>query len=382
MPLADRMSQSDHKLVTRLLTVAERGLAQSLLPTGEMAFTRRATTHGDGSVTVGAAGSSLRYGAISALGAGTLMEDQQRAALGGSTAREFCGPLISAAESSNDPGAVALVCWAAAELGHADASHALARLLAVDDCRGDVPTVQAAWTLTALLAARQVGDAEAALARARDRLLGARHPDAALFPHTTSPSVGPWYRRHVGCFADQVYPIQALARLHAQMGDPVALQSATDCAEQICRLQGAAGQWWWHYDSRTDGVVEGYPVYSVHQHAMAPMALFDLESSGGPSQLDAVLSGLRWLVDRPETQERLVRDDLDLVWRKVGRREPRPKTVRAVHGVASAARRGLRIPGVDALFPPGPVDHECRPYELGWLLYAWNRTPAGYGGTN
>jgi hypothetical protein len=23
------------------------------------------------------------------------------------------------------------------------------------------------------------------------------------------------------------------------------------------------------------------------------------------------------------------------------------------------------------LFPPTTVDYECRPYELGWLMYAW-----------
>ena len=33
----------------------------------------------------------------------------------------------------------------------------------------------------------------------------------------------------------------------------------------ICTVQGNSGQRWWHYDSRTDRVVEGYPVYSVHQ---------------------------------------------------------------------------------------------------------------------
>jgi len=25
--------------------------------------------------------------------------------------------------------------------------------------------------------------------------------------------------------------------------------------------------------------------------------------------------------------------------------------------------------------PPGRVDYECRPYELGWLLYAWGPGP-------
>jgi hypothetical protein len=30
---------------------------------------------------------------------------------------------------------------------------------------------------------------------------------------------------------------------------------------------------------------------------------------------------------------------------------------------------------LDRMFPPGVVDHECRPYELGWLLVAWLPPP-------
>jgi hypothetical protein len=26
---------------------------------------------------------------------------------------------------------------------------------------------------------------------------------------------------------------------------------------------------------------------------------------------------------------------------------------------------------LDRVCPPGVIDYECRPYELGWLLYAW-----------
>ena len=32
---------------------------------------------------------------------------------------------------------------------------------------------------------------------------------------------------------------------------------------------------------------------------------------------------------------------------------------------------GARLGLLDRTFPPTVVDHECRPYELGWLLYAW-----------
>jgi len=37
------------------------------------------------------------------------------------------------------------------------------------------------------------------------------------------------------------------------------LATAETVVGVICGAQGAAGQWWWHYDSRTGGVVEGYP---------------------------------------------------------------------------------------------------------------------------
>ncbi len=117
---------------------------------------------------------------------------------------------------------------------------------------------------------------EEQLAAARQRLLGARGDTS--YPHLTG--AGPWYRAHVGSFADQVYPIQALARLHGSAADPEALAVANAVAKVICDAQGPAGQWWWHYDSRTGGVVEGYPVYTVHQHAMAPMALLDLAERG------------------------------------------------------------------------------------------------------
>ena len=45
--------------------------------------------------------------------------------------------------------------------------------------------------------------------------------------------------------------------------------------------------------------------------------------------------------------------------------------MRAISALTTAAKPGLKVPGIDRLFPPGYIDKECRPYELGWLLYAW-----------
>jgi hypothetical protein len=256
---------------------------------------------------------------------------------------------------------------------------AVDRLLAHSRTQAPVPTVEHAWTLVALTGAGQ-GDglrelsgggeevAEAA-ERIAERLLGAQGP-SGLFPHHLPPDRLNRLRYHVGCFADQAYAVQALARYAAATGDERALAAAAGCADRLVDLQGAQGQWWWHYDWRHGTVVERYPVYSVHQHAMAPMALMELREAGGPDHRAAVAKGVAWLLHRPESAAELIADELGVVWRKGGRRETR-KIVRRVRSAASSRQQEVRMPWLDWVFPPGPVDRECRPYELGWLLYAW-----------
>ncbi len=95
-------------------------------------------------------------------------------------------------------------------------------------------------------------------------------------------------------------------------------------------------------------MVAEQPVRSVHQHALAPMALLDLHEAGGADHRAAIAAGLAWLDRHPEVVEELVSDRFALVWRKVGPPEP------------------ADVPRPDAV-----VDHECRPDELGWLLVTW-----------
>ncbi|MGW7528375.1 hypothetical protein [Streptomyces sp. NPDC054783] len=368
-------------LARRLLAVAESGLPSMLLPGGEaFAFTMAGRKAPDGSWTLERRGTSARYAAITALGARFLPEDRQRAVLGGRTAEEFTGLLVESLPGVTNLGDAALIAWAAAETGHPKLSDAVARVGALDEDGRPQYTVEAAWVLSALAAARGTLDVESRFTAARDRLLRARIGGSPLFPHATGPGLVPWYRAHVSCFADQTYPLQALARAHASGvgggGDPQALAAADACAARICELQGAGGQWWWHYDARTGGVVEGYPVYSVHQHAMAPTALFDLADAGGTDFGASVRKGLRWMTDvpelaeRPELREPLIRDELGATWRKVYRGDPK-KAVRAARGLGTRVAPSLRLKTLDRLYRPLCVDRECRPYEFGWMLHAW-----------
>jgi hypothetical protein len=104
---------------------------------------------------------------------------------------------------------------------------------------------------------------------------------------------------------------------------------------------------------------------------MAPMALRALRTSSGDSNDFAALRGLRWLLEPAELDGSLMDREAGVVWRKVARREP-GKLSRTLQALTSRVHPRLRMPGLEQIFRPGAVDYECRPYELGWLLYAWS----------
>ncbi len=351
--------------VRHLLRLSARALPQALVD-GEFAFTMAGTRGPGGGWQLHPLGTSQRYGTIAALGLLRLPDRLQREAIGGESAHDLIGRLAKKLDIMTSRGDIALLCWAAAEASHSELPHALARLAEVDRRTDPLDVVAAAWIVTALVAARPKADVERHLAAARHRLLAARD---VLYPHVIGGTTS-WYRSHVGSFADQVYPVQALARLHGSADDPEAVATADGVAAAICRAQGKAGQWWWHYDARIGSVVEGYPVYSVHQHAMAPMALLDLADVGGQNHAKSISRGLSWLARPAETGESLLLDEPPTTWRKVARGDRR-KMVRGIRAASTRIHPQVRLAALDRLFQPGIVDHECRPYELGWLLYTW-----------
>ena len=370
--------QNGTQLLDDLLNLAADGLAATY-DSASSTFVYTARSNGSlENPGLRIEGTSTRYSAIAALGLGCLDETEQRRILGGDTVLDVAAQAVATAAHSADVGATALACWAAAESGALD-GEIPERLVSLVTSNDALPTVDTSWAVTALLARQAaVGDRFARSDTVEllvEQLLAAQH-GTGLFPHVIPERSAHPLRRHVGCFADQVYPIQALARYHAAVGSPRALEAANRCAERICALQGSSGQWWWHYDTRTGRVVEEYPVYSVHQHAMGPMALIELAGAGGRNFAPKVASGLAWLTERPEVSDPLIDNDLDVVWRSVRRREPRRAT-RTTRAVLTAAWPGAKIPLLDRVAPPTRIDAECRPYELGWLLYAWLRTEAG-----
>ena len=374
-PRLDTVSGADERaLLEQLLALAPRGLALAHdASTGRFAQTVRAVTEPAG-VRVRPEGTNLRYAAMAALGLDRLTAVEAKQVLGGQSVDDVLAVAEQDALTSEDPGAVALVVWTLAETRGRVADALVDRLVARLRSEEPIPTVDGSWVLTAAVAADAVSGRtdprlEELLERASTALLR-EQGERGLYPHWLPASSQSRWRSHVGSFADQVYPLQALARAGAATDREEWVRAAEITAQRLCDLQGDAGQWWWHYDSRDGEVVESFPVYSVHQHAMAPMVLHDLREAGGRDLTAHVDRGVSWLHRHPEVVEELVSERWGLVWRKVGRQEP-PKAARAVGAVTTSVRPGLHVPGLNTLLPPTRVDHECRPYELGWMLYAW-----------
>lgn len=354
-------------MVRRLRSLAVHSLLRMYRPE-EQLFAFRLRRNAQSEVLEGV---SRRYTATALIGLAG--EDRHIAAevLGNHSPEEVCGRLIAELGESEELGEAALTTWAARMLQHPRSRKAVEALRRMDPAGRAHPTVELSWALTALV----VGGSEAtdmALAeRIADALIGSFRHESGLFPHAPAKKGLSALRAHISCFADFVYPIQALSHYHQATGDAQAADVACRCAARMCQLQGPEGQWWWHFDARTGRVVEGYPVYSVHQDSMAPMALAAVAEACGRDYSESIAKGLAWLSDPPEISGSLIDAERNVIWRKVARREP-GRLVRGLQAAAGRLHPAIRLPGVDTAFPPNSVDYETRPYHMGWILYAWH----------
>jgi hypothetical protein len=283
------------------------------------------------------------------------------------------GALIEETARTRYFGGLGLVLWANAVWQGAELGPLLSRWQLTPEQLPDVikayGTMEAAWLVSGL--AQEVyrnkqRAAESALARSADELLARYQNATGIFYHATSfAPLLHRFRRWIANFADQIYPVQALAQAAMVTGNERWVSVADKCAARLVAVQGELGQWWWHYDPRDGGVAGYYPVYSVHQHAMAPMALRTLAAAGGTSYRNAIARGRQWLTQN-EIGLNLIDKEAGTMWRNI---EPKEATV------IRLARQVRSITGWKKRYRPAPVDrlvvnYETRPYEWAWCLYA------------
>jgi hypothetical protein len=228
-------------------------------------------------------------------------------------------------------------------------------------------TMETAWLVAALAheVARSPSPRTGGMLRAATQELTTRfRPNAGVMAHA-SPDAPLLHRARasVANFADQVYPVQALAFASLALADGAPAVTAKLLAASLVARQGELGQWWWHYHARRGAVVRHYAVYSVHQHGMAPMALHALAAASDAHHHEAIARSLGWLDDN-ELGVSMVDPAAGTIWRSI-------EDVR--RGAAHVGRTAAALAGRSATPPPPgslELNRETRPYEWGWCLYA------------
>ncbi|HET7121226.1 MAG TPA: hypothetical protein VFI17_08245 [Solirubrobacterales bacterium] len=279
------------------------------------------------------------------------------------------------------PGEMANFVWAATIAGDERAAEILRRLCDVDPrvCSGG----ELGQVLYGLVRGAETFPAErdraaAAAAAAAAELLARFVPAADTFKST------PRHRRlprrelleaRLGSFAAQVYPLHGLAAYYLWNGETPAPALAR-VAARIVEAQGPMGEWYWIYSTRKRAVLEGYPVYSVHQDGMAFLGLMELERLGLGSFVEPLALGLDWVFGANDLGVSLVRREPPMIHRCIMRAG---SDADGPYGVPAANLRQIFLrsltarPGRDYTdADPAQLEvlEECRSYHLGWALYA------------
>jgi len=318
-------------------------------------------------------GLSTRYAAISQIGIATWLKFHSEDA---TCLPDLWPRIVDNHHEITQIGDLALALWAGIESKASNSRlFADAMSAAWQDQGYTCNAVELAWVLQACtLALHRDKDLqsyiEPLMEEARDRLLSLFRPQQSLFQRHNRPGFGQAISRRIACFADQVYPILALCTYGQLFEDNQCIEIAQKAVERICLLQGPLGQWWWHYDTEEGKICEEYPVFSVHQDAMGPMAILASDKLTGQNHSREIERGLRWLWGQNELNECLVLYDAGIIWRDIEKREL-AKISRSVRALLCVANLKSLHTLAGRSFLGFRVNRECRPYHLGWILYAW-----------
>jgi hypothetical protein len=235
-----------------------------------------------------------------------------------------------------------------------------------DSALATLPGMEIAWLVIGLAHASEHSDrAGVGLDRVLQHLRQTRLAPSGLAYHTAK--AGP--RRHLPNFATQIYTVMALTAAARTKRAPWAERAAIELADHLLRLQRPNGGWPWLFHADRAVVVEAYEIYSVHQDAMAPMALLDLtELTGDDRYAAAARAGLDWSTGNNELGVDLLDRDARFAHRSIRRRAPFDRVVLAANSAAALAHSPVTWQRDSTL----ELNATCRPYHLGWILEAWS----------
>jgi hypothetical protein len=189
------------------------------------------------------------------------------------------------------------------------------------------------------------------------------HPESFLVRHLPTG-----FRKDFASFAASCYMAYAFLLFARKTGSQEAKEIGLRISRSLVCLQGPQGQWAWFYHVPSGKVIDYYPVYSVHQHAMAPFFLLEAIDQGYAEFREPLEKGFCWIFGNNELQKSMVAQEHRIIWRSAVRREAFSTAARFTRsfGIVRAGKKAS-IQEREKLL----VNNECRSYELGWALWSF-----------
>lgn len=236
-------------------------------------------------------------------------------------------------------------------------------------------TMELAWMLTALVfelrRRKDHSEVKSKLLKIV-KLLNERFVKrTGLFLHLSKENKTFNLRYNIANFADQIYSIYAISVFTEAAKNDGFLKTAKKCANKICSSQGKTGQWWWHYNALTGEVVGKYPVFSVHQDSMAPLALMALTKVSENNYMSNIQCGLDWISRDNEPGVSMINEDKNFVKRGIKRKGVLSK----IQNIATVASKFSMASNISAKYDRPKylkIMNWEYSYHLGWILYAYN----------
>jgi hypothetical protein len=178
------------------------------------------------------------------------------------------------------------------------------------------------------------------------------------------------YRRGLVSFGSTVYFLRAMHEYAALTADARAEELFESGVRKMVRNQGPRGEWPWLFGVRSGVPVEYYPVYAVHQDAMAMLFLMPALDRGMDWVREPIARSVSWVLGRNELETPTFADGPFRAYRSIERTHTLPRTTRYVRALGNLAR------GKASTLSSGGrvrINPECRSYHLGWFLYVWSR---------
>lgn len=352
-----------NNLLSELVQISIEGLEQMFIP-DQNEFAMMKVKIGN---NIKLEGKNVRYTLINLIG---LQKAQNFNRQFSYNAKNILNNQIQRIEEYNGIGELGLLLWATALISPENTLHLLTKINlneALNNFKDSKSgyTMELSWFLTGLLFASSFNDK---FKNSIDNLpnkvykkIRKNYGGKGIFQHEDTNNLEGKLRANIGTFADQVYPIYALSLYSKHYQNEEALLIAEQCADKICSHQNKNGEWKWQYDSETGNVISQYPIHSIHQFALAPMALFAIQMATYKDYTKYIFKSLDWAANNNYLYKKIVDKRNRAIWNKIT-----PSTNSKVFTL-------LNFLKINSFYKSKKlrIQFESSSYEFGWILYTF-----------